>query len=130
MNGSDSVSDGSSLVLVSRTMNITMDQYSDLAFFLDTPTNSEFYSLIENWNATLSINLTCSYSGSTLLEHKIEDYDDFTAPTWVTLDDPNYQLNVSIPEVESNTDFSFRIRTNEVGSSVYYYQVINLTVLN
>ena len=54
-NGSDFVSDGSSLVSVSKTMNITMDQYSDLVFFLDTPTNSEFYSLVENWNTTLSI---------------------------------------------------------------------------
>ena len=51
----NTVSDGDFLQSVTRTINITLDQYSDLAFFLDTPTNSEFYSLVENWNTTLSI---------------------------------------------------------------------------
>ena len=68
--------------------------------------------------------------GNTPLEHAIDNYESSTTPAWVTLDETNYQLNVSIPEVVDNTDYHFRIRTNEVGSSINYYKIVKLTVLN
>ena len=53
-----SVSTPGSVSLVTRTMNITKDQYTDVVYFFDTPTDSGYFSLIENWNQTLSINIT------------------------------------------------------------------------
>ena len=116
--------------LVTRTINITKDEYTDIVYFFDTPTDSGYFSLIENWNLTLAINITCSINGDISLEHSIESYDDYTAPTWVTIDDTNNQLSLSVPEVSENTDFSFQIRTNQVNSSENYYMIVNLTVLD
>ena len=120
----------SSLSLVTRTMDINVNQYTDVVYFFDTPTDSGYSSLIENWNQTLSINVTCSINGSVSLEHSIENYGNSTAPTWVTVDDTNNQLSLSVPEVSENTDYSFYVRTNQVGSSVFYDVLVNLTVLD
>ena len=111
-------------------MSINVDQYVDLVFFLNTPTDSRYFSLIENWNVALPINITCSIYGGIPLQHTIENYGNNLAPTWVTLDDANNQLILSIPEVNANTDYYFRIRTIVVGSSTNYYMLVNLTVLN
>ena len=60
-NGYTPISDYSTLPSpVTRTMNIDIDQYSDLVYYLETPTNSEYFSLMEGWNQTLPINITCS----------------------------------------------------------------------
>ena len=66
--------------LVNRTMVRSIYQYSDLVYFIDTPTDPEYFNLMENWNKSLSINITCSISGSTSLEHTIEDYGNYTFP--------------------------------------------------
>ena len=62
--------------------------------------------------------------------HTIENYQNYTIPTWIILDDTNFQLNVSTPEVASETNYYFRIKTNKVGGSITYYKTVNLTVLN
>ena len=115
---------------VTRTMIIDTDEYLDLVYYLETPTDSQYFSLMEDWNKTLLINLTFSMSGNTSLDDTIENYENYTDPEWITLDDANFQLNCSMPEVTLSTDYHFRIKTNEVGSSVYYYKIINMTVLN
>ena len=127
---SRSTGTGVSLSLVARTMNTNLDQYTDVVYHFDTPSDSGYFSLIENWNRTLSINITCSINGSISLEHSIESYGNNSVPTWVTLDDTNNQLSLSVPEVSENTDYWFKIRTNQAGSSVYYSIIVNLTVLN
>ena len=124
------INDGGSLTLVNRTMSLVVDQYSDLVYYLDTSTDSEYFSLMEGWNQTLSINITCSVSGNTSLEHTIENYINYTAPTWVSLDYTNFQLYVFVPEVITSTDYHFRIKTNEYNSSLYFYKIVNMTVLN
>ena len=116
--------------LITRTMNVNLDEYTDVVYHFDTPTDSGYFSLIENWNQTLPINITCSINGDISLEHSIESYDNYTAPTWVTVDDANNQLSLSTPEVPENTDYSFQIRTNQVNSSVNYYMIVNLTVFD
>ena len=121
---------GGSLTTSDRNMSISLDQYTDVVYYFDTPTNSEYFTLVEGWNETLPINITCSINGDVSLEHVIEDYDNHTAPTWVTLDEANNQLVCSVPEVTSDTDYYLRIKTNELGSSVNYYITVNLTVLN
>ena len=130
--GSVNVSNFStSLTVTTKTINITTDEYSsDLVYDLSTPTSNDYHTLVEGWNKTLPINLTCSLDGNTSLEHVIENYESYTAPTWIELDDANFQLNVSAPEVTSDTEYYFRIRTNEVGSSTNYYKLVNLTVQN
>ena len=124
------INEGTSVSLVARTITINVDQYTDVVYYFDTPTDSGYFSLIENWNQTLSINITCSINGSVSLEHSIESYGNNSAPTWVTIDDVNNQLSLTVPEVSANTDYWFQIKTNQVSSSVYYYLVVNLTVLN
>ena len=121
---------GSPLTTSDRNMSINLDQYTDVVYYFDTPTSSEYFTLVEGWDETLPINITCSINGDVSLEHVIEDYDNHTAPTWVTLDEANNQLVCSVPEVTSDTDYYLRIKTNEVGSSVNYYITVNLTVLN
>ena len=130
--GSVSISDlSTSLAMSTKTLNITKDEHaSDVIYNFDTPTSFEYSSLVEGWNKTLQINITCSLYGNTPLEHAIDNYENNTTPTWVKLDEANHQLNVSIPEVVDNTDYHFRIRTNEVGSSINYFKVVKLTVLN
>ena len=124
------VDNGSTLSSTTRTRNVAVDDSSDLVYYVETPTNSEYSSLVEGWNQTLSINLTCSMSGSTSFEHVIEDYNNYTAPTWISLDDANYQFSVSAPEITSNSDYFFQIRTTRISDSKNYYMAVNLTVLN
>ena len=121
---------GSPLTTSDRNMSINIDQYRDVVYSFDTPTDSKYFTLVEGWNETLPISITCSINGDVSLEYLIEDYDNHTAPTWVNLDEANNQLVCSVPEVTSDTDYYLRIKTNEVGSSVNYYITVNLTVLN
>ena len=62
-------------------MNINADQYSDVVYYFSTPTSLEYFSLVEAWNQTLSINITCSIDDTILLDHVIEDYDNYSTPT-------------------------------------------------
>ena len=124
------LSDGIVPNLINLNFVIGLDKSEDLVYFVETPTDPDYFSLMEGWNKTLSINLTYSSSGTTSLSHIIEDYQNNTAPTWVMLDEVNNQLNVSIPQVSSDTDFYFKIVTNTVGTSTNYTMVVNLTVLN
>ena len=124
------VNEGSSLTTVNRSMNSNLDQYSDVVYYLNTPSSPESYSLAEGWSQTLSINITCSINGSTSLEYTIEDYENYTAPTWISLDSQNNQFNYTTPEVTQNTDYYFTIKTNEAGSSVSYDLTAKIEVLN
>ena len=120
----------SSISIVSRKRTIDVDTYRDLVYYVDAPTDSDYFSLMEGWTQTLSIDLTCSVLGTLSLEQQIIDYDTYTAPTWVTLDDVNNELTCSMPKVEADTNYYFQIKTNEIGSSISYYRLVNLTVLN
>ena len=66
------------------------------------------------------------YQWGCSLEYTIEDYVNYTGLTWVTLDVDNNQLNYFSPDIISDTNYLFRIRTNEVSFSVYYYATVNL----
>ena len=70
------------------------------------------------------------FNGVTSLVHTIENYENYTVPTWVSLDSINFELNCSVPQVTSNTDYHFRIKTSIASSSTVYYKIVNLTVLN
>ena len=121
---------GNAMTLTSKTMNIGLNESNNVVYFFGTPTVSDYFTLVEGRNETLPINITCSINGDVVLEHTIEDYNNSTAPTWITIDETSSQLILYIPEVTNNTDYYFRIKTNEAGSSVYYYMTVNLTVLN
>ena len=129
--GSATVDDnGNAMTLTSKTMNIGLNESNNVVYFFGTPTVSDYFTLVEGRNETLPINITCSINGDVVLEHTIEDYNNSTAPTWITIDETSSQLILYIPEVTNNTDYYFTIKTNEAGSSVYYYMTVNLTVLN
>ena len=129
--GSATVDDnGNAMTLTSKTMNIGLNESNNVVYFFGTPTVSDYFTLVEGRNETLPINITCSVNGDVVLEHTIEDYNNYTAPTWITIDETSSQLILYIPEVTNNTDYYFTIKTNEAGSSVYYYMTVNLTVLN
>lgn len=127
---SHTIDEGSSLSFTTRSQNIVIDQYSDLVYYLETPTDPEYFSLVENWNSTLTINLTCSMSGSILLKHELVNYSNYTVPTWVTLDDSNFQLSLSTPQVAADSDYYFQIKTTEISDSTTHFKLVNLTVLN
>ena len=126
----NSVSNTLHSVEVSGTMSITTDEYRDLVYYFNDPTTSDNFSLIENWNETFPISITCSINDSISLQHIVEGYDNYTAPDWVTIDEENNQISCSAPDVTETTNYNFRIRSNEINSSVYYYIYINLTVMN
>ena len=118
------------LSYATRTVDINIDVNSDLVYFLDTPTNNTLFSLVEGWEKNVSINLTCSMSGTTEISHTIEGYGGYAVPSWVQLDEDNFQLLVFAPSVKSDSDYHFQIRTDVNDSSTSYHMLVNLTILN
>ena len=121
---SDTVTDYTSSVTVqdvtySSTIQYTSDVYNQI--------NSQAYSLIEGMSATITPDLTCSYSGSTSITYSIANYLT-QAPSWVSINSTSGQLSIVTPNVTADTTYSFYI--NSVVSGTTTQKLISVTVLN
>ena len=87
------------------------------------------FSVIESTAIQKSPDLPCSISGTTSITFSISDYIA-TAPSWVTIDSTLGVLNITAPEVSSDTEYDFYISSSISGVSSPVKKLIKLTVIN
>ena len=89
-----------------------------------------FFSIIEGYSRQVSLNLTCSTTGTTLISYSIADYGGTTAPSWVSIDSASGLLTISATSVTSNSEFSFYVNSLVTGLTDPVQKLIKITVLD
>ena len=91
------------------------------ATYLPDTTNSQTYDVVEKLDPQtfnnlgiasafdLSIDLTCSISGTPAITFVKSSYNSETVPAWVTLDSANSKLTGTTPTVTATTTYNFYI---------------------
>lgn len=113
------------LFYASSLRTLTRDYYntSDYMYYVSTVT---YFNLTGKQSLSLAINLTCSISGAAVT-HKIIPNGTDPIPSWVSIDEANNKLLVSIPAVSSITKYSFGIQSGEgIDRST---RIVSLTVI-
>ena len=72
---------------------------SDINYQVDT----QSFSLLETDTATITLNLSCSFSGSTSITYSMSSYMSSNIPSFVLIDFASGTLTVSAPSVDSDT---------------------------
>ena len=83
---------------------------------------------MESIIVTKTPDLTCSYSGKTLITYSIVNYLTQT-PSWISIDPASGHLIIAAPNVTVDTTYSFYISSIVTGSSPIQ-KLISITVLN
>ena len=95
---------------------------SDTSYWLNSITQSNIL-----WNSSLSIStiFTCSMSGSSTVSVQfLTDGSGNSVPSWGTIDLANNLLNFSVPNVSSDTTYSFKLVETTTESPSYTYNVV------
>ena len=85
-------------------------------------------SVIEQNLLSITPDLSCSFSGSTLFNYSISNYGSSTAPSWVKINSSTGQLSITSPSVNSDSDFYFYVMSLDIGSFTLVQKPIKLTV--
>ena len=85
-------------------------------------------SVIELNILSITPDLSCSFSGSTLFNYSISNYGSSTAPSWVKINSSTGQLSITSPSVNSDSDFYFYVMSLDIGSFTLVQKPIKLTV--
>ena len=93
---------------------------SDISFNCN---EASFLNLAANTTGDVSLPLSCSISGQTLITYSL-----LSAPSWVNLNAANRTLNINTTEVAVGTTSSFTIKS--ISSYSIWDKTINLKVVN
>ena len=85
---------------------------------------------IENNSDTLSPELSCSFTGTSSISFALANYLSSTPPVWVTIDANSGVLNISPPDIASDTIYEFYIDSTIAGVSGPVHKLIRLTIKN
>jgi hypothetical protein len=124
---SSSITEDPSFTIV----NNTGDSYtSDAAFFLDTFVNM---TLPENYQRIISLDLVWSITGATTITYSLTQNGDYELPSWVSVNNADKQLEISAPNVDKTSQFSFAIESTVLGETAVtpsYVTVVDWKVEN
>ena len=97
---------------------------SDTIFLVD----SESLSYIESYSTTVSVNLPCSSSGTTLITYSTGNYNGATPPAWVTINSSTGVMTINTPIITSaSSDFSFYIYSSSGSFSNSVPKLVTIT---
>ena len=108
------------------TYNPSASYTSDIYY----QTSSKSIEYIENNVYTFNPELSCSFSGTSSISFELADYLLSTPPAWVTIDANSGVLNISPPDIASDTIYEFYIDSIITGVSEPVHKLIKLTIKN
>ena len=91
---------------------------------------TESISVVEGSTTSVTLNLPCSFSGSTSITFGIGNYKASIAPAWVSINPTTGILSISAPNVDSDTEYDFYITSLASGFSSAAQKLVKLTVAN
>ena len=98
---------------------------SDYIFYLDDYTN---LNVAENSVISLPLDLTCSISGSSPITYSFVSVDSNLIPSWAALNSSIPCLELSTPDVNTNTNFTFGVEATVNGYK--YSKKIKLQIID
>ena len=107
-----------------------------MLYNLISSTNSDAYlqivsqtlSVFESTTSAQTLNLSCSFSGSTSIAYSLSSYNGAIIPSFVSINSATGVLTITAPSVSSSTTYSFYITSTISGMSGLVQKIINLTV--
>ena len=79
-------------------------------------TNDQLISIIPGNNYQISIDLTCSSSGSISISYQLANYNTDSIPAWVTLDSNNGTLYIAAPDSPDSNSYKIYVNSLISGS--------------
>ena len=101
-------------VISASNTNVTLTYTVGTSYISDIyyQTSDQAISVVDKNTVQILPYLPCSSGGSTSITFSIADYNGVVAPTWTTIDSTTGQLNISAPDVSSDSVYSFYIKSN------------------
>lgn len=92
---------------------------------IDENTASQYFGVVDNlrMGMTVALDLTWSLTGSSTISYTLNGVSPVIVPSWIILDETNYQLLIDTPSVISNTNYTFNI-TSASGTYTSNMQII------
>ena len=104
--------------------NLISSTTSDAYLQIDT----QILSVSESTTSTQTPNLSCSFSGSTLITYSLSSYNGGIIPSFVSIDSETGVLTIAAPSVSSSITYNFYIDSTISGISGTIQKIINLTI--
>ena len=105
-------------------VNIESNQ-SDIFYVVD---DINLYGLPISTFLEITVNLTCSVSGSTSISYWLYSLNPSEIPSWCKLDANNSKLLLSIPYLSNPTNYTFQIAEMSTESTTINYRNVKLQV--
>ena len=125
-------------ILSPRSQTITSTSYSDQnvvfiqnSFYtsdINYETNDMSYSVVENTNIKIVVDVPCSKSGTTSIIYSLISCNGGTVPSFASIDSSTGILNLQAPKVNSTTSYTFWILSTISGVSISPQKLISLTI--
>ena len=119
--------------------SISTTAFIDQGFtYIQSSTSSDVYfqiltesiSVVEGSLTSMTLSLSCSFSGSTSIIFGTGNYRTSTTPAWVSINPTTGTLSISAPNVNSDTEYDFYITSLASGFSSAAQKLVKLTVAN
>ena len=107
-------------MLYNKVSSATSDAYIQIV--------SQTLSVSESTTSTQTPNLSCSFSGSTLIAYSLSSYNGAIIPSFVSINSATGVLTIAAPSVSSSTTYSFYITSTIPLMSGPVQKIINLTI--
>ena len=103
---------------------VISDYTSDVYF----RTQDQSISTLENNYVQITLDLTCSSSGSTPISYSLVEYNGNSIPSWASIDSSSGVLTLNTPDVSSDTEYSLSVGSSISGASTPVLKHIKLSV--
>ena len=104
---------------------IVISNYTSDVYFL---TQDQSISTLENNYVQITLDLTCSSSGSTPISYSLVEYNGNSIPSWASIDSSSGVLTLNTPDVSSDTEYSLSVSSSISGTSTPVLKHIKLSV--
>ena len=123
---------GSSAVTSATYTNITLTYVEGTSVTSDIyyQTINQSFSVNETNVASFTPDLSCSFSGWTLINYTISNYESSIAPSWFTIDSILGTVTMKNPSVDSDQEFDFYVNSMNSGLSSPVQKLIKVTIVN
>ena len=82
---------------------VVISNYTSDVYFL---TQDQSISTLENNYVRITLDLTCSSSGSTSISYSLVEYNENLIPNWASIDSSSGVLTLNTPDVYSDTEYN------------------------
>ena len=106
---------------------VVISNYTSDVYFL---TQDQSISTLENNYVRITLDLTCSSSGSTSISYSLVEYNENLIPNWASIDSSSGVLTLNTPDVYSDTEYNLWVSSTISGVSTPVLKQIKLLVQN